>query len=110
LIAQGIAVSSLPVEASGGLTMRAVVQKESWRVVNTEAVQSPISEEQLLQRKAADAHVALLQFMNRTPLPFSPCAKEEYEQLLTAVTNARTNYLKVANALGIGPLQPYSIR
>jgi hypothetical protein len=78
--------------------------------MNTEPVVEPISIEQLLEKKAADAHVALMQFMNRSRIPFLPSAQKEYEELLFAAEKARDDYLKVANALGMAPLQTYCVR
>lgn len=55
-------------------------------------------EESRLARLSAEAHQALIQFMNEMALPYSAEQQAECEALSRAATNAREAYLKMRRA------------
>ncbi|WJN58283.1 hypothetical protein [Pseudomonas sp. SO81] len=55
-------------------------------------------EESRLARLSAEAHQALIQFMNETALPYTAEQKAECEYLSRCAANARAAYLKLRRA------------
>ena len=55
-------------------------------------------EESRLARLSAEAHQALIQFMNETALPYTAEQQAECEYLSRAATSARDAYLKFRKA------------
>jgi hypothetical protein len=55
-------------------------------------------EESRLARLSAEAHQALIHFMNETALPYSAEQQAECEALSRAAANAREAYLKMRRA------------
>lgn len=62
--------------------------------------QSPITlEERRLARLSAEAHQALIHFMNETPRPYTAEQYAECEALGRAAASARESYLKLRRAV-----------
>ena len=62
--------------------------------------QSPVTlEERRLARLSAEAHQALIHFMNETPRPYTAEQHAECEALGRAAASARESYLKLRRAV-----------